>query len=187
MRDHEGQHAPVARVQPAEKQTHREVAGECPKALVEVVAAAQDRTGEDDLPFTPAHLAQACKQVSDDDNLFGQAGSHRGKHQHRHGPPVRAQRGRNDVHGDPQLAAGEVEQYAWHADEYREAHAARRVAPGLAAVDPQPSKVRLCDLPEQEGDQRDGHQVEEDPEQLVDQVEHRAGAERTVQRRGLLG
>ena len=70
VRDHEGRRTTKSLIQAPEEQAHRGVADERPETLVQVVAAAYQRTDEQRPIVAPAQFFQLAQEIPDDEDLF---------------------------------------------------------------------------------------------------------------------
>ena len=96
------------------------------------------------------------------------------------------ERGRHDGHGEPELATQQVHPDARNTDDESQAEPIARVMPRSRAVNAKTAKVRPGGAPEQPAHEHDGHEVEENSEHLVDEVEDRPLIARGVEGRRLV-
>src|SRR5699024_5358348 len=85
------QHTPPAQEVPAEDDAHGHVADERADALVEVIAGAEDRQGDDDRPGPVPEQPQPLGTEAEDEDLFEDSVLRGREDEHRYGPPMVAE------------------------------------------------------------------------------------------------
>ena len=175
-----------ARVEPAEDDAHHQVADEPAEALVEVVAAADQRAGEDDPPLPPADRAPPAEEVADHDDLLEHGVLGRREHEHGDRPPRAGQVGGGDRGVEVEGLGGGVERQAGQPDRGGEQRAAAEVQPRAPQVEAHGVRLVRVVAAQQVQREQHGHQRDDDAGQLVREVEPGpVGGDRAVHRRGL--
>ena len=186
MRDDE-RHDPFGAVEPiTEDQAHHEVAEAGAEALIEVITATDGRARHDGDRCAPGEFAEAGDEITHHHDLLEYGVLDCREDEDRNCPPILVEPTGDDVGGDAQGAAGEIQSDPGQADGGGEAYAREDVVERLAAVDAEPLRdgPQIVVQAQQIKSQNDRHERETDAEDLQREVEVFTPALRRVESRG---